>query len=69
MAHNLQSRGRRSPGTEALPRQCYTMSTCESSSPAPLLVEVGAGDERAGVTFYSNLGPPVQWYSDRLVSP
>src|SRR5437763_453187 len=29
MAHNLQSRGRRSPGTEALPRQCHTISTCE----------------------------------------
>ena len=58
MAHNLQSRGRRSPGTEALARQCHTMATCESSSPAPPLVEVGADDERAEVTFYSDLGPP-----------
>src|SRR5947209_14801256 len=58
MAHNLQSRGHRSPGTEALPRQCQTMATCESSSPAPPLVEVGADDERAEVTFYSDLGPP-----------
>ena len=58
MAHNLQSRGRRSPGTEALPRQCHTISTCESSSPASPPVEVGAGDERAEVTFYSDLGPP-----------
>ena len=44
--------------TKRLPRGCHTMATCESSSPAPPLVEVGAGDERAGVTFYSDLGPP-----------
>src|SRR5207302_1327503 len=45
--HNLQSRGHRSTGTEALPRRCHTISTCESSSPAPPPVEVGAGDKRA----------------------
>src|SRR5437868_7343831 len=69
MAHNLQSRGRRSPGTEALARQCHTMATCESSSPASPLVAVGARDERAEVASYSDLGPSGEWYSARLVSP